>query len=192
MREQSAALAEHAMDWESGREVYGLPEEFDRERYIAGAEYDPEQYHFLCDGMIFDLGGKTIRAVETPGHTKGGMSFIYEEKKWLYVGDEANVFLWLFDHDATDRATHIASLDKIMALQPERIYGGHAPEYYTTEDVKVFKRAAIEADYDKGFPFSTPIMSDSKDIRICTLDGRSMADIGKPGFCAILIESSRK
>ena len=204
MRRQSVELAKHAMDWTTGKEVYGLPEDFDPDRYIAGAARYPgiacersegpvkEQYHALTDGMVFDLGGKTIRVIATPGHTKGGMSFLYEEENWLYVGDEANVFLWLFDRDATSRSTHIATLDKILDLQPDRVYGGHGPDCYTMEDVKMFRRAAVEADYDAGIPFSTPLMPECKDIRICPLDGKTMEDLGKPGFYSILIDASRK
>ena len=195
MRRQSAKLAEHTMDWEAGQEIYGLPEDFDINRYIAGADGYPdrkEHYHMLEDGMVFDLGGKTIHVIATPGHTKGGMSFLYEEMNWLYVGDEANVFLWLFDRDATDRRTHIASLYKISELRPERIYGGHAPDYCTIEDVKMFRRAAVEADYDAGFPFSTPIMPECTDIRICPLDGKTPADLGTPGFYSIVLDESRR
>ena len=199
-RHQSAVLAEHAMDWETGQEVYGLPADFDRNRYLDGAACYPDgeirkasgQYRFLKEGQVFDLGGKTIRAIETPGHTKGSVSFLYEEKNWLYVGDEANVFLWLFDDDATDRRTHINTLEKIRELHPARIYGGHAPQHYTAEDVAMFQRAAREADYEHGIPFSTPIMPESKDIRVCILDGKTMADIGTPGFYAILLDASRK
>ena len=188
-RAESVRLAQHVQDWETGKEVYGLPEDFDQDWYVSGG---CGNYALLKEGMVFDLGGKTIRTIKTPGHTKGGMSFLYEEENWLYVGDEANVFLWLFDNDATDRKTHLKTLDKIMDIAPARLYGGHGPDHYTLEDVKMFKRAAIEADYDKGIPFATPIMPDSKDIRVCILDGKTMADIGKPGFYAILIDSSRR
>ena len=188
-RAGSAAQAEHVRDWETGREVYGLPEDFDREAYLAGGIGTIRP---LQEGMTFDLGGKTLRAIATPGHTHGGISLFFEEERWLYAGDAANMFLWLFDDDATDKATYLKTLDKILALAPERLYGGHAPQPFSMEDVRMFQRAALEADYDHGIPFFTPIMPDSRDIRVCILGDKTMADIGKPGFYAILLDSSRR
>lgn len=189
-REGSIRQAEHVMDWERGEMVYGLPEEFDAEAYRNGGIGD----HIcpLRDGMMFDLGGKHLRAVATPGHTKGSISLLYEEKNWIYVGDAANLFLWLFGQDATDRRTLIHTLDKLIAMKPERIYGAHAPRPFTSGDLLMFRKAAMEADYEHGIPFSTPIMEECKDIRICTLDGKTMDDMGKPGFYAILIDEQRR
>jgi len=193
-RRYTVRLQEHATDWETGKEFYGLPEGFDEEQYTSGAAARLKQMVFqpLKDGMIFDLGGKTIRTVATPGHTRGCMSFLCEEENWLYVGDAANPFLWLFDEYATDRKTLIRSYDKILDLNPSRIYAGHMPFPVGTEDIKLYKRTALEADYEKGIPFKTPLMPECTDIRVCILDGRSMQEIGTPGFSAILIDSSRK
>lgn len=188
-REKSIRLAEHVMDWESGQEMYGLPEAFDAEAYLAGGIGN----HILPlkEGMVFDLGGMHLRSIATPGHTRGSISLLYEEKNMLYVGDAANPFLWLFDQDATDRATLIRSLERMIDLQPERIYGGHAQEAFTRKDLAMFRRAAMEADYEHGIPFSTPMMEECRDIRVCALDGKTMADIGNPGFYSILIDASR-
>ena len=188
-RARSVVQAEHVLDWETGREACGLPEDFDRDAYLAGGT---GTIRSLWEGMTFDLGGKTLRAVATPGHTHGGISLFLEEERWLYAGDAANMFLWLFDDDATDKATYLKTLDKILELAPERLYGGHAPQPFSLEDVKMFQRAALEADYDRGIPFFTPIMPDCKDIRVCILGDKTMADIGKPGFYAIVLDSSRR
>ena len=188
-REKSIRLAQRVVDWESGQEVYGLPRQFDEAAYLDGGIGS----HILPlhEGMCFDLGGKHLRAFATPGHTKGSMSLLYEEKRILYVGDAANPFLWLFDRDATDRKTLIRSLDRMADLQPELVYGGHGPVPFSTEDLKMFRKAAVEADYEHGIPFSTPLMEECKDIRVCILNGKTMADIGTPGFYAILIDASR-
>lgn len=187
-REYSAELARHTINWETGQEFNGLPEDFDPDRYAEGG------VGHICplrEGMVFDLGGKTVRAVSTPGHTRGSISFFYEEENWLYAGDAANMFLWLFGRDAADKETYIRTLDKILALAPKRIYGGHAPQPFSLDDVAMFKRAALEADYDHGIPFSTPIMPECTDIRVCILGDKTMEDIGKPGFYAILLDRSR-
>lgn len=187
MRQNSARLAEHTINYETGETVYGLPDNFDIEAYQKGGTGDLVP---LREGKVFDLGDMTIEVLKTPGHTKGGMSFYYLEEKWLYSGDEVGAFTWLFDEDATDRNTHIESLNKILALKPERIYGAHNPNYVIIEDVERYKRAAREADFKKGFLFQNPLIKD-REVRICPLDGMTIEDMGKPDFASIIIDESR-
>lgn len=188
-REGSIRMQEHAMDWSTGKEIYGLPADFDSISYIAG---NPDLRVLpLEEGQVFDLGGKMIRTIATPGHTRGGMSFLYEEENWLYVGDSANPALWLFDEDAADRETLIQTYDKILMMHPDRIYGGHSPVYFTVDDIRQFKRIAMEADFDKGIPFRTPLVPEHADVRICIADGKTMADFEKTGFYSIVLDRSR-
>lgn len=193
-REKSARLAEQTLDYATGKFCNILPENFDVSAYAGQEDFYSDASHFrmLEDGMVFDLGGKTMRAIATPGHTRGGISFLYEEVNWLYAGDAANIFLWLFGEDATDRATHIATLDKLIALNPQCVFGGHAPEPYHAEDLYMFWRAAVEADYDQGIPFQTPILEECTDARICTLGNNREINPGDPGFYAIVLDSARK
>lgn len=188
MRKKSAMMAEHVMDYASGKEIYGLPEDFEIDKYTAG---DSGHLIPVEDGTVFELGGITVQVLRTPGHTKGGISLWYQEENWLYVGDAANGFVWLFDEDATDLETHIKSLDKIIALHPEKIFGGHMPQAVTIEEVKRYRKAAEEADYDKGIPFQTPIMP-GIEARICPLEGMTLEDMGKPEFASIVIDKTRK
>ena len=187
-RAHSVELARHAIDYATGLEFDSLPDDFDSDAYINGIH---TSYRPLKDGMTFSLGGKTLRAVAAPGHTKGSISFLYEERNWLYDGDAANIFLWLFGEDAADRTTYLNTLDKILAMAPDRVYGGHADQPFTLQDVHMFKRTAIEADYEKGIPFSTPILPECTDVRVCILDGKTMQDIGTPGFYAILLDRKK-
>ena len=175
----------------TGELFCGLPDDFDEEAYKQ-EKYAPLLP--LQEGDSFDLGGITIDVIKTPGHTKGGMSFFYREEKWLYAGDAFGFFVWLFDNDSTDRATYIAGLDKAIALNPSRIYGGHNPVPMTTEDLKLFKRAAKEADFSKGQPFKAPILEvegELPEVRVCCLDGMTMEDFGKPGFASVVITADR-
>ena len=41
--------------------------------------------HFINDGDEFFIGGTKIKAIATPGHTKGGMCYLIEDK--LFSGD---------------------------------------------------------------------------------------------------------
>ena len=168
-----------------------LPEDFDSEAYLSA---QLGQLLPLEEGMVFDLGGITVEAIKTPGHTKGGMSFYYREENWLYAGDAFGFFLWLFDEYSTDRAAYIAGLDKAIHLAPDKIWGGHNPAPMSVENLKLYRRAAVEADFDKGEPFSAPILEVGgklPEIRACAVDGMTMADFGKPGFACVVIDRSR-
>ena len=42
---------------------------------------------FLYDNDELELLGYNVKCISTPGHTKGGMSFYFEDKKLLFSGD---------------------------------------------------------------------------------------------------------
>ena len=45
----------------------------------------PKIYEFIEDGDILKLGNKDIKCIYTPGHTRGGVCFLIEDK--LFTGD---------------------------------------------------------------------------------------------------------
>ena len=51
----------------------------------------------LKDGMEFDLGDITVKAIAAPGHTKGCMAFLVKEERILILGDACNNSTFLFD-----------------------------------------------------------------------------------------------
>jgi glyoxylase-like metal-dependent hydrolase (beta-lactamase superfamily II) len=50
-------------------------------------EAAPRPELFVKDGATFDVGGITLRAVFTPGHTEGGVTFFAEKERTAFVGD---------------------------------------------------------------------------------------------------------
>jgi len=55
-------------------------------RMFGMPEYDPpENVTFIEDGHIFKIGDKEIRTIHTPGHTKGGVSYLIDDM--LFSGD---------------------------------------------------------------------------------------------------------
>jgi glyoxylase-like metal-dependent hydrolase (beta-lactamase superfamily II) len=54
-----------------------------------------DEFHFtprldavsFADGAVFDLGGCRVRAIHTPGHTRGHCAFFIEPDAVLYLGD---------------------------------------------------------------------------------------------------------
>jgi glyoxylase-like metal-dependent hydrolase (beta-lactamase superfamily II) len=45
------------------------------------------EYRRIKDGHIFDLGGRTVETIETPGHTKGSVCLLDREARRLFSGD---------------------------------------------------------------------------------------------------------
>ena len=66
---------------------------------------------YLTDGQIFDLGGRTIEVVFTPGHTPGSTTFIDKEAHYGFSSDAfGSENLLVF----TDLSTEINTCNRIM------------------------------------------------------------------------------
>lgn len=52
----------------------------------------PASFDFrpLADGQIFDLGGRELEVIATPGHTPGSVSVLDRSARLMYTGDAAN------------------------------------------------------------------------------------------------------
>lgn len=49
------------------------------------------QYLPMEEGMAFDLGGRVLKVIHTPGHTPGEVCILDETSRTLFSGDTANV-----------------------------------------------------------------------------------------------------
>lgn len=56
----------------------------------------------MTDGMEFDLGGRTLTAIHTPGHTEGEMCILDSTSRILFSGDTANVGIILMRQPNND------------------------------------------------------------------------------------------
>lgn len=57
-----------------------------------------EDITFLGDCRFFDLGGRTLEIIETPGHSLGSICILDKERRWLFTGDtccKAHVLFFL-------------------------------------------------------------------------------------------------
>ena len=84
--------------------------------------------YFLRDGEEIDLAGIKIKAIETPGHTIGSVSFYIEEAASIIVGD----LIFMESVGRTDLPTGSmktlvqTAKEKILTLPDKtRIYPGH-------------------------------------------------------------------
>ena len=186
MRRANAQRFRNAVNYETGETYYGLPEDFDEDAYAARG----------CGNLVsvkprtvFDLGDITAEILWTPGHTKGGISVWYREKNIVFIGDATGFFVWLYADDSTDCATYVAMLDRLYEVNADGYYGGHNPKVMKREEFARFRRAALEADYEKGTPFQT-FMEQDRNPRVCALDGMTLDDMFRPEFAAVVISSS--
>ena len=79
----------------------------------------------LEEGMSFDLGGRLVRVIDTPGHTPGGRSFLDTQSRILFSGDACNPNLLLMFGCTVEET--LESLRHLETFSPEfdRNFTGH-------------------------------------------------------------------
>jgi glyoxylase-like metal-dependent hydrolase (beta-lactamase superfamily II) len=93
------------------------------------------------DGFVFDLGGRKLEVIETPGHTAGEIVLLDAANKQVFTGDNDNVLVWLFLPTSTPLEVYLQSLKKLEKRSSEfnTIYPGHGtplPGTFVSEQVK--------------------------------------------------------
>lgn len=91
-------------------EVYAHPLEFDKIRAVS-----PNLLP-VTEGFIFDLGGRTVEVLETPGHTAGGISLLVPDARVLFSGDNISDRDLSMHGADVDLDAYYASLEKITGL----------------------------------------------------------------------------
>jgi ribonuclease/clavin/mitogillin len=82
----------------------------------------------LRDGDVVATDGATLRAVHTPGHAVDHVCFALEEENALFSGDNVlGVGTTVIPTHGGDLLDYMASLDRMLALAPGRIYPAHGP-----------------------------------------------------------------
>lgn len=87
---------------------------------------------FIEEGELIELGGEpsiTLRAMHTPGHTRGHLSFYDERAGALLTGDNiVGIGSVLIDPPEGDMRAYFATLERYRALpQLNVLLGGHGP-----------------------------------------------------------------
>ncbi|MDR1638254.1 MAG: MBL fold metallo-hydrolase [Clostridiales bacterium] len=70
------------------------------------------------DGTVFDLGGRTVEVIETPGHSTGSVCFLEKGRSRLYSGDmvcDMGILLHLEGCESV--TTFLESIRKLQALK---------------------------------------------------------------------------
>jgi glyoxylase-like metal-dependent hydrolase (beta-lactamase superfamily II)/8-oxo-dGTP pyrophosphatase MutT (NUDIX family) len=82
----------------------------------------------LSDGETIEIGGATLRALHTPGHASRHLCFYLEEERAVFAGDVVAGFgtVVISPPDGNLR-DYMSTLERLRALDPQRIYPGHGP-----------------------------------------------------------------
>lgn len=136
------------------------PEREDMVRFVREniRPYETEYYiYFVEDGEEIDLGGVTLTAVLTPGHTSGSMVYVDHAAGNAFCGDAVNPrsSIGMFPGSPTVQ-TYEKSLERLLGLTPdvERYYVGHRLYAFSREDVQDVLACAQEiVAGDMGEPY---------------------------------------
>jgi glyoxylase-like metal-dependent hydrolase (beta-lactamase superfamily II) len=101
-----------------------LPKGFDAKAYVTRPWKITAYIH---DGERFDLGGRSIEVIATPGHTPDAISLIDRANGLLFTGDTYYPApIWLFRPE-TNFDAYAASIRRLAALAPQvtLVLGAH-------------------------------------------------------------------
>lgn len=102
----------------------------------------PVAMESLGDDCRIETEGATLVGLHTPGHSPDHLCFLLEEEGTLFSGDNVlGVGTTVIPGGTGDLGQYMASLDRLLALEPRRIYPAHGP---CIEDGTAKVRAYIE------------------------------------------------
>lgn len=99
-----------------------FPEEFELEKYQL---FQGGVQRTFSDGEIFDLGGREVQVVHTPGHSPGHCCFYEAKRGYLYSGDLIYSGCLDLFYPTTDPQQFWKSIKRIQSLEWKRILPGH-------------------------------------------------------------------
>lgn len=115
--EEKVKFASHPRNTEEGRLwTYTKPQ-------VAEFEAQPVIQE-LYEGLEFDLGGRVVKTISTPGHTMGSCSFLDEYTRIIFTGDACEKMQFV---TSCAVSTMVRGLFNIRRHRNsfDQIYGGH-------------------------------------------------------------------
>jgi glyoxylase-like metal-dependent hydrolase (beta-lactamase superfamily II) len=94
-----------------------------------------EPDRLLEDGAALDVPGRDVRALLTPGHTAGHLSYLLARERLLCSGDHIlphispHVGLWLAADDADPLGDYLRSLDRCADLDVDEVLPAHGHRF---------------------------------------------------------------
>ena len=121
---QTHADGDHTANSALFPEVWAHPAEFPqllRDRPELEGRLRP-----LADGQVFELGGRTLEVLVTPGHTPGSVCLLDRADRALYAGDTVSLGPVFLFGPGRDIRTYRETLGRLWALDAyDRVYPCH-------------------------------------------------------------------
>lgn len=85
-------------------------------------------YEYIRDGHVFDLGGRQLEIIATPGHTHGSLCVLDRQNRWLFSADTVcdwGILLHLEKADPPE--VYLESMERLRDLSAsfDEIWPGH-------------------------------------------------------------------
>jgi glyoxylase-like metal-dependent hydrolase (beta-lactamase superfamily II) len=119
-----------------------LAEKFPGVRFLKmpWTERDPRwpvAWEPLEDGSTVDAGNDSLIAVHTPGHAPDHLCFWHPHSRTMFCGDLATkgTTVYIPPNLQGDLIAYLASLERVLALQPARLMPAHGPVMDDPESV---------------------------------------------------------
>jgi glyoxylase-like metal-dependent hydrolase (beta-lactamase superfamily II) len=83
----------------------------------------------LRDGDVVVAGGELLTVLHTPGHSPDHLAFWHEASRTIFTGDLVVLGSSVMIHWSRggDLGQYLASLERLLALEPSRLFPAHGP-----------------------------------------------------------------
>ena len=108
-----------------------------------------ETSHHIFDTECIDLGGITLEAIHTPGHTPGHLAFYIPEADLLFAADvDLTSFGPFYGHDFADIDEFLQSIERLRQLSAGIVATGHAGPFngQVNEKFKAYEEIVYRRD----------------------------------------------
>ena len=124
LSEQGYEQGEQARIWYAkSRGPVRNPEASEEELVALVQKNGPVKRVPMEEGTVFDLGGRTIEVIHTPGHSLGSVCMLDKENRLLFTGDMSNDSLLLNCGDSSSTMkVYNESMRKLWAREKEFDY----------------------------------------------------------------------
>ena len=92
------------------------------------AQYETA-WRVVGDGDVVTIGSETVTALHTPGHSPDHLAFWHEATRAVFTGDLVVQGSSVMIHWSRggDLGQYLASLERLLALEPRRLFPAHGP-----------------------------------------------------------------
>ncbi len=159
MKREDLSTAEEHMNYKFRKAfIEGFAEEFGQDVPLEmlneiSWEQERGKMRSLEEGQVFDLGGRCLEIIWTPGHTGGSVCVLDREKRALFSADTvcAQGVLLFFEHSASV-SDYLQSIRKLKKKEKEyeRIWPGHHESPLDLSWIEEYERCALEIIHTPG------------------------------------------